>query len=255
MGDEPGLHHRRRRVEHDELRLHQLLVRQAPRARVISLSVADLTISSGSFDGWIVHHDRRAPGTSARSKVHKGAVCGLRWNAGRNLLASGGNDDRVMVWDARGLSSPMGARDHGAAVKALAWSPWQAAVLATGGGEGDKSIRTWDARTLELLGMVSSGAQVCAVEWSRHTRELISAFGYHEATEQLVVWAYPELHRRIGVSCHCSRVLHMDVSADGRTLVAACNDETLRFWDMFAPPRSARDRGAASPLTSWSAVR
>jgi cell division cycle protein 20 (cofactor of APC complex) len=35
---------------------------------------------------------------------------------------------------------------------------------------------------------------------------------------------------------HTSRVLHMACSPDGGTVVSAAGDETLRFWDIFAPP-------------------
>ena len=33
---------------------------------------------------------------------------------------------------------------HKAAVKALAWCPWQRNLLATGGGSTDKTMRFWN---------------------------------------------------------------------------------------------------------------
>ena len=35
-------------------------------------------------------------------------------------------------------------RDHSAAVKALAWCPWQRDLLASGGGSRDKTIKFWN---------------------------------------------------------------------------------------------------------------
>lgn len=46
---------------------------------------------------------------------------------------------------------------------------------------------------------------------------------------------------------HTARVLHMAVSPDGTSVVSAAADETLRFWDVFAPPSKSHTgkRGAA----------
>lgn len=35
---------------------------------------------------------------------------------------------------------------------------------------------------------------------------------------------------------HTARVLHMATSPDGCSVVSAATAETLRFWDIFAPP-------------------
>lgn len=37
---------------------------------------------------------------------------------------------------------------------------------------------------------------------------------------------------------HTSRVLHMEQSPDGGSVVSAAADETLRFWDVFGSPPS-----------------
>lgn len=81
-------------------------------------------LSSGCGDGSIWHHDVRV----ARHKVaellgHTGEVCGLKWRADGELLASGGNDNVVNVWDGRvlgegGRGEPKWIkRNHTAAVK------------------------------------------------------------------------------------------------------------------------------------------
>ena len=71
--------------------------------------------------------------TVARWKSHRQEVCGLRWSPGGDALATGGNDNAVRVWSASKLGA--GAQElqgHGAAVKALAWSPHARGRLATG---------------------------------------------------------------------------------------------------------------------------
>jgi cell division cycle protein 20 (cofactor of APC complex) len=71
------------------------------------------------------------------------------------LLASGGNDNVVNVWDGRNPSTPrMTKNNHTAAVKALAWAPWQSSLLASGGGTNDKvrrGLALWEADQMLYL--------------------------------------------------------------------------------------------------------
>lgn len=48
---------------------------------------------------------------------------------------------------------------------------------------------------------------------------------------------------------HTSRVLHMAKSPDGKQIVTAGADETLRFWDIF-PASSSYSGESKSKLTS-----
>jgi cell division cycle protein 20 (cofactor of APC complex) len=45
---------------------------------------------------------------------------------------------------------------------------------------------------------------------------------------------------------HASRVLHLAVSPDGGTVVSAAADETLRFWEVFAPPGKIKGKQKGS---------
>ncbi|PNX65675.1 anaphase-promoting complex subunit cdc20-like protein, partial [Trifolium pratense] len=71
---------------------------------------------------------------------HDQEVCGLKWSPSGRQLASGGNDNVVHIWDRSvvSLNSPTRClhrfEEHRAAVKALAWSPFQSNLLASGGG-------------------------------------------------------------------------------------------------------------------------
>jgi cell division cycle protein 20 (cofactor of APC complex) len=70
--------------------------------QVAALTWNNHILTSGCGDGSIWHHDVRVP----RHKVgellgHSGEVCGLQWRADGELLASGGNDNVVNVWDGR----------------------------------------------------------------------------------------------------------------------------------------------------------
>jgi cell division cycle protein 20 (cofactor of APC complex) len=96
-------------------------------AQIATLSWNAHVLTSGCGDGSIWHHDVRV----ARHKVmellgHTGEVCGLQWRQDGELLASGGNDNVVNIWDGRLGDVGEGARgvakwtkrNHTAAVKA-----------------------------------------------------------------------------------------------------------------------------------------
>ena len=67
-------------------------------------------------------------------------------------LASGGNDNLLMVWDAANDRPTHRITAHQAAVKALAWCPFQANLLATGGGTADRTIKFHNTHTGGLEG-------------------------------------------------------------------------------------------------------
>ena len=90
-------------------------------------------------------------------------VCGLRWSPWGTQLASGGNDNLLNIWDDRWQQAsshhsaphqPHGScgqplfrlERHLAAVKAIAWCPWQRNLLASGGGTADRTAAWSDGR-------------------------------------------------------------------------------------------------------------
>ena len=52
-------------------------------------------------------------------------VCGLKWSPDHQHLASGGNDNKLLVWNLSSVSPLQQYTEHTAAVKAIAWSPHQ----------------------------------------------------------------------------------------------------------------------------------
>jgi len=59
-------------------------------------------------------------------------------------LASGGNDNKLMIWSNHSNTPISKFSQHSAAVKALAWSPHTHGVLASGGGSADRTIKFWN---------------------------------------------------------------------------------------------------------------
>lgn len=225
----------------DTERLKQVRNMKGHKARVGSLAWNDYVLSSGSRDSFIYNHDVRvAQHHIATLQAHRQEVCGLKWCQEGRQLASGGNDNLLHIWDA-GRSTPrFKLENHQAAVKALAWSPFQRNLLASGGGTADRSICFWNSSTGTLLNSVDTKSQVCSILWSQRDKELVSSHGFSH--NQLILWKYPSMCKLAELTGHSSRVLHLAQSPDGTTIVSAAADETLRFWRVFGPADKDRSK-------------
>jgi cell division cycle 20, cofactor of APC complex len=215
-------------------------------------------LTSGGRDSQILQHDVRcSTHIVAKYKGHRQEVCGLKWNEDGLQLASGGNENYLCIWDAATCSGGHSHREarlegsetvqprlllmqHKAAVKALDWCPFNRGLLASGGGSADRTIKFWNTTSGSLLQSIDTGSQVCSLIWSRHQKEICSSHGFSE--NQLILWKYPTMMRIQEFKSHTARVLNMEMSPDGRSVVSVGADETLRFWDIFGPPPQSRRR-------------
>ncbi|KXX80454.1 WD repeat-containing protein slp1 [Madurella mycetomatis] len=190
-------------------------------------------LSTGARSGLVFNHDVRiAEHKVAELVSHTSEVCGLEWRSDGAQLATGGNDNLVSIWDARSLAVPKFTKtNHKAAVKALAWCPWNMNLLATGGGSYDRHIHFWNTTSGARVNSIDTGSQVTSLRWSPHYREIVSSSGFPD--NSLSIWSYPTLVRNVEIPAHESRVLHSCLSPDGQMLATAAADESLKFWKIF----------------------
>lgn len=66
---------------------------------------------------------------------------------------------------------------HAAAVKALAWCPFQSNLLASGGGTADRCIKFWNTHTGALLNSIDTGSQVLQLSSTQPTCPMLQAEG------------------------------------------------------------------------------
>eukprot|EP01132_Coremiostelium_polycephalum_P004116 gene4116-5150_t len=206
--------------------------------RVSSLAWNSHILSSGGKDKLILHHDVRDSSHFTTKLIgHRHEICGLKWSPDGQQLASGGNDNLLNVWDASSTRPLHQFRFHNAAIKAIAWSPHQRGLLASGGGTHDKCIRFWNTNTGTSIQSIDTGSQVCNLAWSKNVNELVSTHGYSQ--NQVTVWNYPSLTPVTTLTGHTMRVLYLAVSPDGQTIVTGAGDQTLRFWNVFPHNRDS----------------
>ena len=82
---------------------------------------------------------------------------------------------------------------HSAAVKAIAFAPWQPSLLATGGGSNDRAIHFYHTRSGACLATINVFAQVTSLIWSQTRREIAATFGYAQPDHpfRIAVFAWP----------------------------------------------------------------
>ena len=153
---------------------------------------------------------------------------------------------------------------HGAAVKAIAFCPWQEGLLATGGGSHDKCVHFFHATTGTALATIAVSAQVTSLIWSTTRREIVATFGYTqpEHSYRIAVFSWPECyqiaaipwdgdHRALFAISYPMRPSdppnHLPAgrtSGHGRGLpegciVVASSDKTVKFHEVWPPCRKS----------------
>lgn len=82
---------------------------------------------------------------------------------------------------------------HAAAVKAIAFAPWQPSLLATGGGSNDRTIHFFHTPSGACLATINVFAQVTSLIWSKTRRELVATFGFAQPEHpyRIAIFAWP----------------------------------------------------------------
>lgn len=208
--------------------------------RVGSIGWNGTTIATGSRDRSIFLSDLRSPTQNiCNFQGHKQEICGLKWSFDEQILASGGNDNKLFLWSLKTQKELARFHQHTAAVKAIGFSPHQHSLLASGGGTADRCIRFWNTHTLEMVDCVDTGSQVCNLVFSKTSNEIVSTHGY--SLNQIIVWKYPAMQKLAAFTAHTYRVLNLALSPCGQNIVTGSGDETLKFWNIFPP--SKREQG------------
>ncbi|KAL9082225.1 MAG: hypothetical protein Q9159_006588 [Coniocarpon cinnabarinum] len=148
----------------------------------------------------------------AQLDVHDQQICGIAWSNDGEFLATGGNDNLCCLFDfKRLLNSPetvLRAIDAkhiwrlNAAVKAIAFCPWQRGLLAAGGGSNDRAIHFFHTISGASLAMIECAAQVTSLIWSTRRREIVATFGFASQPEhpyRIVVYAWPSCQQVVAI--------------------------------------------------------
>ncbi|MEG4489101.1 serine/threonine-protein kinase [Microcoleus sp. D2_18a_B4] len=190
----------------------------------IALSPDGKTLVSASFGTIRIWNVRTGGLVRTLNSVHsKKSVNTLAVSPNSSILASGGGDNNVILWDLKTGRRMRTIPAHKAAVKAIAFSR-DGQTLAS--GSDDKTIRLWNVRTGSRLRTLSGHAGgVNAIAVSRDGKTLAS--GSEDKTVRLWNLGTGEVRRII--TGHRGPVTTVAFSPNGKIVASASTDNTIRL--------------------------
>ncbi|MBA3815666.1 MAG: WD40 repeat domain-containing protein [Parachlamydiaceae bacterium] len=177
-------------------------------------------------------------------------VCGLAISVNGKYLASGGNDNKVKIWNTSFEETCLisSLESHTAGIKALAWNPIpeKGSLLATGGGLKDKTIKLWSAIKGQELISVPVQDAVTGLHWLVDGNYLVSTHGTVGLPGTVQLWRCFRVNgvykleeipisSTNSISPHTNRILYSTLSSDGKLLLTAAADERLVVWNINSP--------------------
>lgn len=165
------------------------------------------------------------PGAHRVLREHRGNVLSVAYAPDGTLIASGGRDDVVRIWDAQLGEQLAVLEGKGGDIFSVAFSP-DGMFLAAGAQNG--TVLLWSARTGRLLGSLGSGGPaIWSVAFSPDGRRLACAGDRGEVS----VWDAATRQSVLVFPAHDMRITTVRFSPDGATLATSSRDTTVRLWD------------------------
>lgn len=152
---------------------------------------------------------------------------------------------------------------HSAAIKAIAFCPWQRGLLATGGGSNDRAIHFYHTLSGACLATIDVQAQVTSLIWSTGRREIAATFGYAQPEHpyRIAVFSWPDCKQVVAIPWGNELRALLAIpypggpnqvsrkagegetwwsrTADEGCIVVACSDESVKFHEVWSGRRKS----------------
>eukprot|EP01113_Clastostelium_recurvatum_P010445 TRINITY_DN1519_c1_g1_i2.p1 TRINITY_DN1519_c1_g1~~TRINITY_DN1519_c1_g1_i2.p1 ORF type:complete len:532 (-),score=166.09 TRINITY_DN1519_c1_g1_i2:45-1640(-) len=156
---------------------------------------------------------------------HRGGVFAVSFQSDGSLVASGGEDAGIRIWDMRSGRNILTFAGHVKQVICLDWSP-NGYIVAS--GSDDHTVRLWDLRGKACAGVLPAHSSlISAVRFSKTAGEFLvtASYDHHIKIWNTRDWA--PIKTLVG---HEAKVMDVDVSHDNKTIVSASYDKTWKLW-------------------------
>ncbi|HEV3447052.1 MAG TPA: WD40 repeat domain-containing protein, partial [Gemmataceae bacterium] len=171
--------------------------------------------------------------------AHAGAATGVAFAADNVTIYTAGLDKSLKAWKFA-AHVPIKNFGHGNYVDAVAFNP-AGTQLATGGHEG--IVRIWDVAKGQVLRQINAHtappapAPIYCLAWSPDGKQVVSgsldrSLKLWDASNGTLVKEFKAYKEKEFEKGHRDGVFCVAFSPDGKTLVSASSDRTIKFWNV-----------------------
>jgi WD40 repeat protein len=211
-------------------------------AHSVALSADGRAAATGLFDGRVLLWDMESRGLIRSFEGHRDVVTDVAFSPDETRILSVSLDRSLRLWDATSGDELLAVETPGALLR-VAFSPDSRSAASSSADltaapnhppeERDRTIRVWDLETgQEIQRFEPRSGFVRAIDFSPDGAYILSGTwnAAEEGTLQLWNIASGQLERRI-YGAHTDIVSDVRFSADGRRILSASWDRSIRLWD------------------------
>jgi WD40 repeat protein len=207
----------------------------------LALSPNGQYLASASFGTIRIWNAKTGRPIETLNSVHsKKSVRALAVSPDSEILVSGGDDNKIILWSLKTRQRVLTIPAHSARVNSIAFSS-DGRIFAS--GSDDKTVRLWDAKTgRRLLTLTGHAGPVNAIALSRDGQTLASGSG--DKTVRL--WNLKTGEVRRILTGHAGAVNAVNFSPNGQVVASASTDNTIGLWNVRDGKRTRTLKGHSS---------
>ncbi len=189
-------------------------------------------VETNTFERILGSHRQRH-----QTEERKGWIRSVAFSPDGNLLASGGYDETIRLWNISGGIPRVIEQAHQGRMTSLAFSP-NGTLLASGGA--DKAIKLWNPSTLRVAQpfLQSHRQEVTSLAFSPNGTLLASGGGDYRDKNQMDcdirIWNVFTGQILKILPGHDGDITSLAFNSNGEFLASSSYDRTIRFWSVSA---------------------
>lgn len=190
--------------------------------------------------------DAARPGEETDGVSHSWSLRCVAYNPDGSLIASGGDDFLIKLWDAESGKLRATLAGHSSSVLSIEFARSGDRLIS---GASDKTIRQWDVRNLRdvrewMPPLEGHNLGVTCVTYDRSGRRFASA----SYDGPIKIWDAQTGKELISIRDHKHTVSGVAFDSDGRRLISSCVDTSCTIWNVETGTKITTLRGHRQPV-------